>query len=185
MINAWVYKTFDKALADSFDDCNWNWKRLIGIENALHYKSGKPKTMVDEFEPERLNVFPKEILDTVDTKKKSYTRKHAFGGTCGVCELAVTEQFPESSNRHQHLIPNFVAIMPESTWQQCADTQKKNIAEFQGWANIKPEFNCIQLQAYAKKHGYQSECDNCLFKVEKITSGRKELAKLAKIGWRL
>ena len=183
MIEQWVYKTFEKALADCFDDCNWNEKRLVGIEWQPHQKTGKLKSLIKEFDSTTQNVFPKEIK----TKKKKYvlkTKDVSFRGKCLICELALVEKFPESSNRHQHIIPNFVAIMPTTCWQQCANTQGKNLVEFENWANIKPFFKCSQLQKYASKNGFIGVCDNCPYKKIRLTQEQWNLKKKMSAGWK-
>lgn len=164
MIKAWVCFVFDQTLAGSFDDSCWSEKALIGIENRPHRNTGKLKTLVDEFEPFRLNTYPKEILITVKRFDKIKTSCHSgtrYKGKCAVCEYAVENEFPIGVNRHQHLLPNMVSTIDKKLWPHAAATQKKQLTEFEGWHKKGVEFNCRQMQSFAKKHDINFLCEVC------------------------
>ena len=176
MIRAWVYSIFAKSLADSFDDVNWSEKRLIGIENETHRKTGVKKTLVESFESERVNVFPQKIIQDAlaeEEKRKQFENlpKKKFSGTCAVSDTALEFKFDEGQNRHQHLVPNLVAYHPKELWQQLADVQGKKLSEFEGWG--KTDFNCVQLQKFAKRNGVEGMCAVCPNRIVKLSSIEK------------
>ncbi|HLC79290.1 MAG TPA: hypothetical protein VJG83_02560 [archaeon] len=179
MIRAWVYSTFPRPLANSFDDSNWSQKRLIGIENTPHRKTGKPKTIVTENKPFDYNDYPTRLMERVKArealKQKAIPEAKEFCGKCAVCEYATEHAFPSGTGRNIHLIPNMVAALPREKWERAAQAQGKSISEFEGWANRKPKFNCVQLQRFTQKQGLRETlCMPCPIRI--TDPERKELA---------
>lgn len=153
----------NKELAKDFDDANFKDLRLIQIPGEPHRKTKKLKVLVKET-GDWLNVVPKEIIEKTKRLVLPVTCKTniPFKGSCGICELALTQCFPEGTNRHQSLIPNLVAYLPKEKWAQAAKTQNKSITELENWAKEKRDFRCDQLQAYARKKDLGHVCDECL-----------------------
>ena len=178
MISAWVLATFPKALAEEFDDSNWSEKRLIGIENKPHRKTGITKTLVSENKPFEYNNYPSSLMEKVMVreaiKQKNTFKPQEFHGKCSVCEYATEHKFPNGTGRNIHLLPNIVAALPREKWEKAAIAQSKNISEFEGWAARKPQFNCVQLQKFSQKQGvHETLCKSCPIRV--LIPERKEL----------
>ena len=174
LIRAWVFTLFPKPLANSFDDANWGEKRLIGMEGRAHRKTGNIKTLVNENNSGILNHYPVELMHEVvafESQKRPFEALE-FLGKCLVCEYAVEHELPRGSGRNIHLVPNMVAALAPEKWALAAQAQGKSIAEFEGWAARKPQFNCVQLQRYAKKIGlHESMCLKCPYRVGVIGNG--------------
>ena len=163
--NLWVDAVLPEAIARDIDRSNLNKKHPILIENCLHPKVDKIKTLVCEHGNWENNVMPESVLKEAQTIKE-FVKKYdtAAPKQCLLLEWACQNALPVS-NRNANLVPNIVAwTQDKNTWQACADIQGKELLEFENWAARDPPttFNCKQLQAYAGTVGKRSICDLCL-----------------------
>jgi hypothetical protein len=159
----WILQTLGEVLANDVDESNCGKKHLIGIEETPHPKTGAKKTSVAEHGDWQANAMPESILQEAKKEPKvnfvkqvdNIAPKH-----CLLIQWACENKLPVSC-RNQNLVPNVVAFTQDrKVWQQCANTQGKQVSEFENWAARKPQFNCRQLQVYGKKIGI-SVCNYC------------------------
>lgn len=164
----WIKKTLGETLAKDIDESNCGKKHLIGIEGTPHPKTGVCKTLVCESGDWLNNEMPEDIIKTAAAAaepKKEFMYKNHHGDSapkrCAFLEWACLNPLPVSC-RNQNLVPNLVAYTQDrSVWQQCASTQSKQLSEFENWAMRKTQFNCKQLQVYAKKLEVNYLCELC------------------------
>jgi len=160
----WIEKTLGEVLAKDIDESNCGKKHLIGIENTPHPKTDVKKTLVEEWSDWQNNILPKEIIERAckEPKVSFVNRIHKTAPKrCAFLEWTCLNSLPVSC-RNQNLVPNIVAYTQDrGVWQQCADTQGKQLSEFENWAARNPEFNCRQLQTYALKLGINHLCELC------------------------
>ena len=157
---------FGEELANEIDSSNFGNKHLILIEGASHPKTGNNKTIVIEYYPENNNALPLEIKEQIKRVcPNKAPMKDSFAPTkCPFVEYTCSNRLPISA-RNTNLVPNVVALPSDETvWQKCADAQGKNVSEFKNWSMRKPNFNCLQLQSYAKTVGLQKICQLCLLR---------------------
>ena len=149
---------------ESIDPANFKPKRLILIHGAKHPKTSKKKTLYAAKRPEKINKVPEWI---VEEAKKIEEKKYFDNGisfkpsSCPFIDYSLKNELP-ISDRNSNLVPNVVALLDETGWEQCAMTQGKTFTEFENWAKRKPKFNCEQLRRYAKSIGKENICIKCL-----------------------
>ncbi|MDO8625523.1 MAG: hypothetical protein Q7R47_05550 [Candidatus Diapherotrites archaeon] len=154
---AWVRAVLPKPFCDDIDESNLGKKTLIGLEHAPHRKTGKTKTLLESWGPER-NVFPASIIDVTRKVPTPIVSLKNTGsqkiGSCLVCLYALENKLPEG-RRNNALIPNFLALSPtREQIEQFAQTQGFSIQQVDAWdscSSYKGEFNCVQLQRFAQK----------------------------------
>jgi len=180
MILAYLNTILPDAIVNDLDDANFSLKRMVGRIGQPHRKSGKPKVVLESFHPEKLNIFPENLLAQIQAEEArraqfSNLPRKKFEGHCAVCETALEVSFTAGQNRNAHLVPNLVAYLPPEKWEQAARTQGKTLREFQGWAERTPapQFNCLQLQDFAKKNGLEELCKACPYRIVKLSLEQK------------
>ncbi len=152
-----------------FDSNFWKTesRHLIALEEAVHYKSQKPKELIESF-GEEVNLFPKEIMAKAKALSKLTFKAKVCPYKLGDCLImleAMKRKFPEGK-RNLILAKNFVALNPSPEEVQQLSKAQENLktSEIEGWFYTKTfnkEFNCVEVSKYAQEIGLEGLCENC------------------------
>lgn len=189
---------FPKDISDVIDRSNLTKKHMILIPGAFHPRTNKPKILITQNNPEKINVFPEKLIaeaKTIPQPKQDLTGLSYAPGKCLACEYALINHIPQLGGltRYENISPNLAAyIRGKPNRNELAEKyytiQKKDgssdpitgklntkTTELECWDKKPSEFSCRQLNYYMNSIGLGNLCDLCLLKggyKEGVVNGR-------------